>query len=586
MQKIKILLLFSFLSCSQWCISQSFSKIPDSLKKYSHTDLYNKMNSELNMNIINYRRVYIYAQTNLLKAQKENNNLEIIYGYNALADAFKELEIRLKYSDTAISIAKDKMPDKLSYLHYSRGLTFYNQNRLKEALNSFLIANKKSDNSSVDLDTRILHSIAMVKKTQGNYKDALSMLKKCEEIAKKNEHSKYLLYLFSLAELYNRMDQIDLSEKYTNIGLGLRKENPSGEYYYPYFISNKGKNYYRRKEYNNAILDLTSSSKSFKANNDFSNYAENSFYLGECYREQHQDEKAMVYYKKVDSIFIAKNDIYPLTIPAYQHLITYYKNKKNYQQVVYYSDQFIKADKILDDNYKYITLKIAKIYDIQKVITQKEKAITTLKNNKIIFIITIGLLLLGILLLSIWFYKSYWKKKSELEKEKELFEAYIKETKEKEAIVIYESQNDDLKVIKKRDISSVDKNIVGNIEKGLAIYVRELKFLKTYTIGELAKELNTNSDYLSIVINEKKGGNFAFYVNTLRIKFIIKKLETEKKFLNYSIQALSIECGYTNVETFTRAFISHTKMKPTEFIKQLKDKQLYTSQPSISKSRV
>ncbi|MEO8516316.1 MAG: AraC family transcriptional regulator, partial [Flavobacterium sp.] len=84
----------------------------------------------------------------------------------------------------------------------------------------------------------------------------------------------------------------------------------------------------------------------------------------------------------------------------------------------------------------------------------------------------------------------------------------------------------------------------------------------------------TNSNYLSKVINEVKGCNFNQYINVLRIEYILDKLETEKKFSHYTIQALSEFSGYNNVQTFTRAFAAYTKMTPSNFIKELKNRNL------------
>jgi AraC-like DNA-binding protein/cbb3-type cytochrome oxidase subunit 3 len=594
MQKIKIVSLFVCLLCCNWIIAQSFKLIPDSLQKYNHDDLRVKVNTEFNQSEIDYKRIYIYAQTNLLKAKKENNTQEIIYCYNALADAVKKIELKLKYSDSAISIANKKMPNKLSYLHYCRGLTFYNENRLKEGLDLLLIANKESDHSSLDLDTRINYAIGIIKKTQGNYQEALLIYKKCVETSKENNPSNYLLYLFGLAELYNRMNQIDQSERYTNIGLNLKNEDPSGEYYYPYFISNKGKNYFKVKKYDKAILELINSSKSFKINNDFSNYAENSFFIGECYRAKNQDERAIIYYKKVDSIFIAKKDIYPLIISAYEHLITYYKKKKDYTKLLYYTDQFIKADRVLDDNYKYITSKITKTYDIQKAVASKQAVIASLNSHKNMSLITIGLLLVGIVFLGYLFYKYNKQKQKELQEQKILFEAY----KENQAKIKKEIDIDELikdlqetnietiteyntsiapikqKIAEKNTLLNIDQKVVKQILNWLVIFKKEEWFLNTYTIDELAKKFNTNSTYLSRVIRATQGCSYPQYVNTLRIEYIINKLETEKKYAKHSIDALTKDCGYNSEDTFVRAFVSHTKMKPSEFIKQLKNNVL------------
>ena len=90
----------------------------------------------------------------------------------------------------------------------------------------------------------------------------------------------------------------------------------------------------------------------------------------------------------------------------------------------------------------------------------------------------------------------------------------------------------------------------------------------------LATEFKTNSNYLSKVINEIKGTTFTQYTNMLRIEYILEKLETDKKFSQYTIQALSEFSGYNSVQTFTRAFTYQTKMKPSDFLKELRNRNV------------
>ena len=95
--------------------------------------------------------------------------------------------------------------------------------------------------------------------------------------------------------------------------------------------------------------------------------------------------------------------------------------------------------------------------------------------------------------------------------------------------------------------------------------------VKDHTAEELAKEFETNTTYLSKYLKEVKGTNFTQYLNKLRINYIIEKLETDPVYLSYTIEGLSQSCGYNSVQTFNRAFEAHTKMKASEFLKQLKN---------------
>jgi AraC-like DNA-binding protein len=576
MWKIKLVFLLSCLLCYNIAISQNFTTVPDSLQRYNYLELNDKIVQNSERSPIKYKNNYIYANTCLIKAKKENNIEEIIYGYTLMADVVNDFKSSLKYSDTVFRVSSTKMPSKLSYVYYHRGLLFYNVKRLKESLNCFLMARKYAIVSSIDLNNRVNHYIGIIKKMQGSYEEALIILKECEETARKNQFDYYLSYLFSLAELYNRMDKIDLSEGCTNKGLILSKKDRNSMYFYPYFISNRGKNYYKRKQYDKAIADLSSSLRSIKNYNDYANYAENSYYMGECYREQHQENKAIVYYKKVDSVFTVKNDIYLLTIIAYEHLIDYYKKNEDFKQAVHYSDQFIKADKVVNDNYKYITSKIAKTYDIQEVVAGKQAVIASLHKDKNMSFVTIILLLFGIVMLIYALYYNNKRKKKELEKQKILFEAYRAEKEQKTITDPDLTIENVTKAVKKSAIASIDKKIVTHLTSCINRYEKEKMYLdkEDYTVEMLASKFQTNSSYLSIVINEIKGCTYTHYVNTLRIAYIIEKLDTNKKYLDYTIQGLSELSGYNSSQTFVRAFAIYTKMKPSDYLKDLRNKHL------------
>ena len=96
------------------------------------------------------------------------------------------------------------------------------------------------------------------------------------------------------------------------------------------------------------------------------------------------------------------------------------------------------------------------------------------------------------------------------------------------------------------------------------------KFLaNNINLVSLAKELNTNSTYLSHIINNTAGKNFANYINDLRIDYAIKKLKKEPKFRRYSIAAIAEEVGFNNIKSFSRAFLKKTGEHPSEYIKKL-----------------
>jgi len=92
----------------------------------------------------------------------------------------------------------------------------------------------------------------------------------------------------------------------------------------------------------------------------------------------------------------------------------------------------------------------------------------------------------------------------------------------------------------------------------------------TFSIHQLAKNLNTNTSYLSSVINEKKGKTYKQYLTELRINYLITILQKDSKYKKYTIQALGEEIGYTNASSFSRSFKNYLGKTPSEYINSLK----------------
>ena len=311
-----IIFLFKIINIS----SQNNNILPDSLKKYSYDSLLDKVFS-----ITSKRNKLekIYAETYLEKAKSENNDRQIIYGYDLLAQINNNYNVALKYSDISIDIAKKKYPKALPFLYITKGNIYFANNKLKESSNCFLRADSCNTKNLI-LKNKIDYSIGLIKKTQGKYLEALPIYKKCVKNATSINDDNYILYILGLGEIYERINNIKEAEKYITLGIIDCKKNTKNNDLLQYFIANRGKIYFKKNEYKEAIFDLKLSLNQIKNNNDFSNFSENCFYIGECYDALQQQNNAIIYYKKVDSVFENKKNIALLTIPCYNKIIDYY----------------------------------------------------------------------------------------------------------------------------------------------------------------------------------------------------------------------------------------------------------------------
>ena len=91
------------------------------------------------------------------------------------------------------------------------------------------------------------------------------------------------------------------------------------------------------------------------------------------------------------------------------------------------------------------------------------------------------------------------------------------------------------------------------------------------SLSVLAKRMNTNSKYLSEVINKHKGKNFNNYLNELRVNYIVDKLTQNPEYLQYKTSYLAEEAGFASRTTFTTIFKNVTGKSPSQFIDELKN---------------
>jgi len=92
----------------------------------------------------------------------------------------------------------------------------------------------------------------------------------------------------------------------------------------------------------------------------------------------------------------------------------------------------------------------------------------------------------------------------------------------------------------------------------------------TVSLPYLASYCNTNTKYLSYVVNTYKKKDFKNYINELRIKYIIDKLKNDPQYHKYKISTLAEEVGFSSQSKFAAAFRKITELSPSQFIEHLK----------------
>ncbi len=124
------------------------------------------------------------------------------------------------------------------------------------------------------------------------------------------------------------------------------------------------------------------------------------------------------------------------------------------------------------------------------------------------------------------------------------------------------------------EIQMTEKKI-DEILKNLTLFEENKAYLKgKITVGALAKRFGTNTRYLSMVVNTHKGKTFTHYINDLRIIYAKQRWKEDIPFRDhFTLKAMAHEIGFTSSEAFTKAFYKLEKVKLSNYLEQLRDKQ-------------
>lgn len=270
--------------------------------------------------------------------------------------------------------------------------------------------------------------------------------------------------------------------------------------------------------------------------------------------------KAEIYtfIKKPDSAFYYINKLYNKKSSSK----CTYENKLKIYHLLSVNYENIRDDK---NAYKFAKLSLAEIDKKNLQDTsginflgkyEKQEIEETIKENKKHTLLLIIYTIL-IAIVTIFHIKYCYNKKKKM-----IFMEFQKKNDQKQSLQVKAETSKNLIVIEDKLINRVLKN--------LELQESEKKFLSNdFKLASIAKALNTNTAYLSKIINEHKGISFSEYVNDLRINYLLKELHENQALRKYTIQTISEECGYKSPTTFIKAFRDRIKMTPSDYIKEI-----------------
>jgi len=498
----------------------------------------------------------LYARAYLAKAKQDKDSIEIARGFEYLAQISEPLQ-NIAFSDSIIIYSRNSGHPNYPAVGYAlKGYWNYQLGNYDEALNGYLKAySSAKEKGNIAQQIEVNQFIGVIKSAWGDHEEALKLYKEHLSFIKEQPdyQSKYredyliTLHNLSLAQIrdknYAAADKT-IYEAYSTIN---SDEDPI---YKDFLFASAISLFFQGKR--RAAED--SINKVIPLLEDKTDLAMANYYQGML---SDNTQKRLFFFSNVDSIYNKTNIEFPELRTVYETFVDYYRSKGQESAELSYLKKLIVVDSRLAHNREYLNSTITKKYDTPSLIAQKNKIIQKLshnneKNQNLIIYISLA----TACIIAIAFFIYYKSKR----------------LRRRFAILQEELKKDNVPISQPPKINTIDSSSEILLEK-LEKFERTGGYTSNdVTLFSLAKMLKSNQSYLSKTINDHKGKNFPNYINDLRVKYTVERLNNDRVFRNFRIKNIAEDVGFNTSESFSRAFEKVTGMKPSYYIQQLNKK--------------
>lgn len=503
----------------------------------------------------------LYANAYFNKAKRQNKVKALLDGAYFKSIVYKKDSLYLDFVDSLINIHIKKPNKLLPALIYEDKYRFYfekEQNSL--SLKSLIKAINYTEITENDsLKANYNFKLAIFKQKLKEYDQALKLFIESKSYYKNNKlyNKSYVSLILNLSSLL--IEQKKIKKAFNELdALELVLVNYNMERFNGYIHMQRTKAFFIKSNYISSLKYGEKSLKSLYSDGNNRMIQIVYYYMAMASEKINRKENVIKYSKKIDSIQNI-NNLNNHTIPyAYNILRSFYKSKGDIEKEIFYLEKLIVAERQFTKIYTDLNDGMIKRYNIPKL--TKEKKLLINKLEKDINIEKYYKYSLGIIsIISIAGITLFYRRQKKM---KDQFNLVV---------------NNKSKIFAKKDENTTKINLSENVIKSILIklntFESEYEFLnQTITLNSLAKEFETNANYLSKIINHYKENNFSKYLSNLRINYILESLKEDEKIRKYTIKAIAEEAGFKNTESFSNAFQLKTGLKPSYYIRQLNKK--------------
>ncbi len=497
----------------------------------------------------------------------DDKKFDSIYFTTAVTIAAKDINKAIHIADSLYRNSKPEL-NKLKALMLSSSL-FQQKGDIKKSVQFAVKADQIAvKNDFYDWEARIAGFLSTQYRLMGLYEEGKEYLEKGKTVGEKVENDQ--MKKLYLGMIYQETTYYEIEFK--NYRKAYRAAKRAESYFNQLTFSEHDKNYFLAtneellgrvccglKRWDEALSHYNKAdgrlSQVTSGNAMLSGFIYSG--LGRAYLEKNNLEASIENLRKSEQI-VNGSDYLELKVEVYKTLADYYEHVKDLKQYKKYNDKYVAALQLNEKKKK------ESIADFVNTTKSHEKDLAQNRNLWLVLSMGLCLALVGIFI---------WHRRSRKRERTRFREVMDRMRQERLENVLAESIPD---IPEKKDPNrkimsdAIETKIINDLKE----FERGNKFTdKQMSLSMLAGMLNTNTKYLSHVLNTYFNKDFNSYINELRIKYIIEKIETNEKFKNYKLSVLADECGFSSHSKFSAVFKAVTGFPPSTFLAYLKERQ-------------
>ncbi len=556
---------------------ENTSQVPDSLK--------NKSFKELKEQFYNYEykdlvitQTYAHA---MLELAEENNNLSQIHQaehYNArISTSLGKKDVALEFIEKALKHSQEA--NDSTYIiknFYLNGKIYADFGVYDKAVDYYLkVCDLIKDDPDQTKFHMVAHNIALIKNQAGDIRNAIEISKKnlrfFQSKGETTDYSNIMNSYLLLASAYSKLaiknqnkpirkrTFIDSSMVYIDESIDKTIQYDDREAYI-ILLTSKGINYYELNQFDRSLEVLKDAEQQSIQRKLFIKLPVIHLFQGKSHYSLQQYNEAVLHLEKA----LKASKTQKIDFPLLQEIL--FLLGESYEQVgdkvnaIKHFKLFWKKDQQNDLLKDETTKTLYEKYDIpslEKKIKKLEEESNSI-GTKYVYVKYIAWSLLCVLLIFVFFYtkRQYQYKKR--------FDKLLIQIN-----TLEQQQKENSKEVTKKQPKITDEKVIEILNRLKKFEEKEQFLSNKCTLNYVAKKVNTNSTYFSIVLQKHKKKKFVQYITDLRIEYALQQLKNDAMFRSFDIKSIAQEVGFNTAESFSKAFKKRSGIYPSFYIKNL-----------------